>query len=464
MKQTPFDTIAAISTPPGEGGIGIVRVSGDDAIEIVLRIFHPYRKPILLSKKPSFSMTLGMIRDGDRMVDEVLVSIMKKPHTYTREDVVEVNCHGGALAVNEVLKLVLAAGARLAQPGEFTQRAYINGRIDLLQAEAVLDIVRAKTYRALEAAVGQLEGRLSEKLHRLSDLLRQILVILEANIDFAEEEDIASLEYDKMKKALLSAKGEITSLLESFETGRIYKEGVFTVIVGKPNVGKSSIMNAFLKFDRAIVTPIPGTTRDVIEEQLNIEGVPFILADTAGITDTDNIVEKEGVHRSKTAIDSAGLLLVVFDNASEIDERDLDIARRANSIPHITVVNKVDLQTRIDLVALTRQTGLDSTPIFLSAKYGTGLKELESRMLEMVRGGDATGDYALMVTSRRHFDSLRRARIEIENALEAIAEQREPELVAFDVKSVVDCLGEITGKVTNQEVLESIFSDFCIGK
>lgn len=464
MKQTPFDTITAVSTPPGEGGIGIVRISGNDAQKIVLRIFHPYREKSRPTDKPSFSMTLGTIMDKGKIVDEVLVCVMKKPHTYTREDIVEINCHGGAVAVNEVLRLVLESGARLAEPGEFTQRAFTNGRIDLAQAEAVLDIVRAKTHRALEAAVGQLEGRLSQKLGEFSDSLKQILTILEANIDFAEEEDITPLEYRRMGDKLSAVEREISLLLESFETGKIYKDGVFTVIVGKPNVGKSSIMNAFLRFDRAIVTPIPGTTRDIIEEQLNIDGVPFILADTAGITDTENIVEKEGVNRSRTAMDRAGLLLVVFDSSSEIDERDLEIARAAKEIPHVAVINKVDLESKNDPERLVRKTGLDSSPVLLSAKNGTGLKELETRMLDMVRKGTATGDYALMVTTRRHFESLRRAREEIENALRAICENREPELLAFDVKSAIDCIGEITGHVTNHEVLENIFNSFCIGK
>lgn len=464
MKQTPFDTIAAVSTPPGEGGIGIVRISGNDAQKIVLRIFHPYREKSRPTDKPSFSMTLGAIMDKERIVDEVLVCVMKKPHTYTREDIVEINCHGGAVAVNEALRLVLESGARLAEPGEFTQRAFINGRIDLAQAEAVLDIVRAKTHRALEAAVGQLEGRLSQKLGEFSNSLKQILANLEANIDFAEEEDITPLEYRRMKDNLGAVEREIGILLESFETGKIYKDGVFTVIVGKPNVGKSSIMNAFLRFDRAIVTPIPGTTRDIIEEQLNIDGVPFILADTAGITDTKNIVEKEGVNRSRTAMDRAGLLLVVFDSSSEIDERDLEIARAAKEIPHVAVINKIDLESKNDPEKLIRKTGLDGSPVLLSAKNGTGLKELETRMLDMVRKGTSSGDYALMVTTRRHFESLRRAREEIENALRAIRENREPELLAFDVKAAIDCIGEITGHVTNNEVLENIFNNFCIGK
>ncbi|MBN2324636.1 MAG: tRNA uridine-5-carboxymethylaminomethyl(34) synthesis GTPase MnmE [Spirochaetes bacterium] len=464
MKQTPFDTIAAVSSPPGEGGIGIVRLSGDDALEIVSGIFRPYRGTESLENKLSFSMILGHITDNGRNVDEVLVSVMRKPHTYTREDVVEINCHGGAVAVNEVLRLVLASGARLAYPGEFTKRAFINGRIDLAQAEAVLDIVRAKTARSLEKAVGQLDGTLSEKIDSVSNALKEVLVLCEASIDFPEEEDVGPFDYRTVKKKLFSAEKEIAVLTESFETGRVYRDGVFTVIVGKPNVGKSSIMNAFLRFDRAIVTPIPGTTRDIIEEQLNIDGVPFILADTAGITNTNDIVEKEGISRSRSAISKAGLALVVFDYSSGIDERDIEIAKSAKHTPHILIINKTDLERKMDLGRVAQRTGLKTPFVMLSAKTGNGLKSLEKRMVDMVRSGGATGDYTVMVTNRRHFESLRKSKSEIDHALQAVAEKRSLELLAFDVKNAVDSLGEITGRVANDELLEEIFNRFCIGK
>jgi tRNA modification GTPase len=464
MKQTPFDTIAAVSSPPGEGGIGIVRLSGDEALEIVSGIFRPNHRTESLTKKPSFSMTLGHIIENGRSVDEVLVSMMRKPHTYTREDVVEINCHGGAVAVNEVLRLVLASGARLAHPGEFTRRAFINGRIDLAQAEAVLDIVRAKTARSLEKAVGQLDGTLSSKIESISNTLKKILVVCEANIDFPEEEDVVPFDYRTVEKTLSTAGKEIGLLMESFETGKIYRDGVFTVIVGKPNVGKSSILNAFLRFDRAIVTPIPGTTRDIIEEQLNLDGVPFIIADTAGITNTNDIVEKEGVSRSRSAISKAGLALVVFDYSSGIDDRDIEIAQSAKHIPHLLIINKTDLERKIDTGELAQRTGLEMPPVMLSAKTGAGLKALEKRMVDMVRGGDATGDYTVMVTNRRHFESLRKAKNEIDHALRAVAEARSLELLSFDVKNAIDSLGEITGRVSDDELLEEIFTRFCIGK
>ncbi len=464
MTDTPFDTIAAISTPPGESGIGIVRLSGDKALDIIEEIFYPHRKKDSVSRQQSFTMHLGYIKDGDEIVDEVLVSVMKLPHTYTREDIVEINCHGGAIAVNEVLRLVLSSGARLAQPGEFTKRAFINGRIDLSQAEAVLDIVKAKTNKSLETAVSQLKGRLSEKIEELIHKVKDILVILEANIDFPEEEDISPLKMTEIKEKILSVKEETGSLVKSYDTGRIYKDGLLTVISGKPNVGKSSIFNAFLRFDRAIVTPIPGTTRDTIEEQLNINGVPFILADTAGITEAYNLVEKEGVKRSRSYMDMAGLLLLVFDGSIPLDERDIDIAQKAKLMPHIIVINKVDLQLILDIKDLIKKTGINSQPVYISAKEGTGFKELEKRMLDMVLTGNTESDYSIMVTNTRHYTILKKALFELNHTLDALNENSEPELVAFDVRSVIDCLGEITGKVTNSDILEEIFSNFCIGK
>jgi tRNA modification GTPase len=306
MPEDLFDTIAAISTPPGEGGIGIIKISGDKAFNIVAKIFHPVGEKSFDSGGRSFTMRLGYIKKSSGVIiDEVLVSFMRAPNTYTREDIVEINCHGGAVAVNEVLRLVLAAGARQAEPGEFTRRAFINGRIDLAQAEAVLDIVKAKTGRALESALSQLKGGLSEKLHSLSAVLKDLLVRLEASIDFPDEEDVDTLRPEDVKKTITSVKKGLDVLMLSYDTGKIFRDGVLTALTGKPNVGKSSILNSFLNFERAIVTPIPGTTRDVIEEQLNLNGIPFILADTAGITDSENMIEQEGVKRSRSYLTGA---------------------------------------------------------------------------------------------------------------------------------------------------------------
>ncbi|UCB45902.1 MAG: tRNA uridine-5-carboxymethylaminomethyl(34) synthesis GTPase MnmE [Spirochaetota bacterium] len=464
MTQTPFDTIAAVSTPAGEGGVGIVRISGDKALSIIQELFSPHKKGRSVTNRDSFTMSLGYIKDKEKIIDEVLVSIMRKPHTYTREDIVEINCHGGAVAVNEVLRLVLKEGARLADPGEFTKRAFLNGRIDLAQAEAVLDIVKAKTHRSLKTAIEMLKGELSEKINHLSSTLQEILILLEANIDFSEDEDIPHIEYNKIKNQLLKIKDELEQLISSFDTGKIYRDGLLTVIAGKPNVGKSSIMNAFLRFDRAIVTPIPGTTRDIITEQLNIDGVPFILADTAGITETDSVVEIEGVKRSKSYMNLAGLLLLVFDGSEELDERDIDIAKGAQSIPHLTVVNKIDLSQKLDIDDLVKKTRISTPPVYLSAKNGTGLEELEMKMLEHVRSGSGGGDYSLILTNTRHYNILIKATGELEHALKAVQQRKGAELLAFDVRSAMDILGEITGRVSSKDILDDIFSNFCIGK
>jgi tRNA modification GTPase len=475
---TPFDTIAAVSTPPGEGGIGIVRLSGAEAFSIARRVFSPRRKKDALEGLPSFTMHLGAIREGERVIDEVLVSFMKAPHTYTREDVVEINCHGGAVAVNEVLRCVLAAGARLAEPGEFTKRAFLNGRIDLAQAEAVLDVVRAKTSASLQAALDQLGGGLSSRVRAIAGGLKDILVALEAAIDFAEEEDVSEFSPGDQAARLAALLKELDRLLESYDTGRIYRDGVLTALVGKPNVGKSSLLNAFVKFDRAIVTPIPGTTRDVIEEQLNISGIPFILADTAGITESDNLIEREGVRRSRTYAEKADLLLLVFDGASPLDERDIEIARGAKDHPCIPVLNKVDLPLLFDEELLVGETGLSPGFVRVSATKGTGLKELEGKMTEKVARGSAGPSYAAMVSSTRHYNSLVRARAELARALDTLSGRVEgegsregaaegflwPELVALDVRSALDFLGEITGEVTRAEILDAIFGSFCIGK
>jgi len=464
MKNTlPFDTIAAVSTPPGEGGIGIVRLSGDRAVEIVRSLFSPLRKRKEDEWSRSFTMRVGLIRDGKRTIDEVLVSVMKAPHTYTREDVVEINCHGGAVAVNEVLRLVLYRGARAAEPGEFTKRAFINGRIDLAQAEAVLDIVQAKTPRALESGVKQLRGGLSGEIVRIAEELRGLLVRLEAEIDFPEEDDVSSLSSAEIERTLRTLREELSGLIKSYDTGKILKNGVLTVIAGKPNVGKSSILNAFLKFDRAIVTPIPGTTRDIIEEQLNIGGIPFILADTAGITETDDVIEREGVRRTNSYLEKARLALIVLDSSRPLDRRDRDIAERTSSLQSITILNKSDLPRGMDAKTLV-EIGLDDDYISMSALTGEGLKELEERMREKIVGGTVEADHGVLVTDARHFAVLRKAARELDHALKTIREDGGPELIAFDVRSSLDILGNITGDVTSADILNDIFGRFCIGK
>ncbi len=464
MPEIQFDTIAAISTPPGEGGIGIIKISGEKAFNVVAKIFHPRGKKGFDSTDRSFTMRLGFIKGSGGIIDEVLVSFMKAPNTYTRENIAEINCHGGAVAVNEVLRLALAAGARPAQPGEFTKRAFINGRIDLAQAEAVGDIVKAKTGKALEKALSQLKGDLSGKLNKLSGDLKDILVVLEANIDFPDEEDVAPLQPQKIKRTIMAVKKELENLVLSYDTGKIFKDGVLTALSGKPNVGKSSILNSFLKFERAIVTPIPGTTRDVIEEQLNLDGIPFILADTAGITESKNLIEKEGVKRSRAYMDRAALVLLIFDGSVPFDERDIALAGKALTQKYIPVVNKTDLPNKLDTKELVKRTGLDPRFVNISAKAGTGLKELEKRMTQMVISGETGGSYDLMVTNSRHFSALQKASDELACALDTLRRSNEPELIAYDVRTSIEMLGEITGEVTNSDILDEIFNSFCVGK
>jgi tRNA modification GTPase len=462
-SSTPFDTIAAVSTPPGEGGIGIVRLSGEDSIRIVQSLFDPHRGNSS-SLYRSHAVHLGHIRRDGKSVDEVLVNVMRAPRTYTREDVVEINCHGGAVAVNEVLRLVLAAGARPAEPGEFTKRAYINGRIDLAQAEAVLDIVRAKTGRALSSAVNQLRGSISRQIEATIEKLKGMLISLEAAIDFPEEEDVEPVDFNALAAGMKELQTGLKEMIGSYETGKMLKNGVLTVIAGKPNVGKSSIMNAFLKYDRAIVTEIPGTTRDVIEEQLNIEGIPFILADTAGITETDDIIELEGVRRSRSHLERAQLIILVMDGSAPIDAEDREIAEKAASLPHITVINKSDLPTRLNISDLQEFEGLDTDYVSMSAMTGEGLGELEKRMVQKLVAGTAEGDNSILVTNARHFSILQRAGSELTHAINGVAAGGDPELIAFDIKSVMDILGEITGHTATDEILNGIFENFCIGK
>ena len=462
--ESPYDTIAAVSTPQGEGGIGIVRLSGEQAVDIVKGLFKPRHRKAEDPFARSFTLHLGYIEGEGRTVDEVLLTFMKAPATYTREDVVEINCHGGAVAVNEVLRLVLAAGARPAEPGEFTRRAFINGRIDLAQAEAVLDIVESKTPRALGHALSQLRGSLSQRVGALVDRLKGFVMTLEASIDFPDEEDVESVDHEVLTTALEQIREKISNLIQSYDTGRILRDGILTVIAGKPNVGKSSILNAFLQYDRAIVTEIPGTTRDVIEEQLNLQGIPFILADTAGITESRDLVEQEGVRRSRIHLERAQLVLLVLDGSTALDRRDLEIATQVREVPHITIVNKSDLPEKLDPASLEGLDGIDTNPVHLSALNGSGLKELEKRMVEKVSGGGVISDRSLMVTNARHFAVLKRALLELDHGLEAVRSGRDAELIAYDLRSTMDVLGEITGRISTAEIMDEIFKNFCIGK
>ncbi|MBI4331556.1 MAG: tRNA uridine-5-carboxymethylaminomethyl(34) synthesis GTPase MnmE [Chloroflexi bacterium] len=442
------DTIVAISTPIGEGGIGIVRLSGEKARAIAGRLFT--------RAIPGGRLSYGHILDPEsgRVVDEVLVSYMPAPHSYTREDVVEINCHGGPLPLQRVLGLCLQQGARLALPGEFTLRAFLNGRIDLAEAEAVLDIIRAKTEAGLRVAVGGLRGGLSERVKFLREDLMPGLANLTARIDFPEDQ----VEETDVIPVIERAVASLSELIETAATGMVYRLGVRTAIVGRPNVGKSSLLNILLGENRAIVTPVPGTTRDTLEETLNVQGVPFILVDTAGIIDTRDPVESLGVERSRNAIEKADLVLAVIDAGEPLQDQDREIFRLINGKQVIVVANKSDLPRRADL------GGVPWWVVTTSALTGHGMKELRESLVKVALGGKVAASDALLVSNPRHKEALQRAKQYLGQALENLRSGAPDDLVTIDVTAALNALGEITGETLQDDLLDTIFSRFCVGK
>jgi tRNA modification GTPase len=456
------DTIAAIATPLGEGGIGIVRVSGPGALEIAKSIFRAKNKS--WTTAGSHRIFYGHVVDREgQVVDEVLLSYMQAPHTYTREDVVEINCHGGIVPLRRVLELVLGCGARLAEAGEFSKRAFLNGRLDLAQAESVIDIIRARTETGLKLAVSQLRGDLSRKIFSLQDKLLGLLAQLEAVVDFPEEglEESAAAEILASSQELLK---EVEQLIKGAETGKIYREGISTVIIGRPNVGKSSLLNALLREDRAIVTEIPGTTRDIIEEIINIKGIPLKIIDTAGLRETDDEVEKIGVAKTRDNINRADLVLMVLDAARGLADEDRSIIESISGRKSIILLNKVDVEViNIDESEVLRLAP-DCPLLWISAEQGTGLAELEDTIVDMVLGGQATSSDTLLVASVRHKQALEKAASHLLEVINGINERLPLDMVSIDLRSAWEQLGEITGTTSTEELLDRIFADFCIGK
>lgn len=453
------DTIAAISTPIGEGGIGIVRMSGPEALPILQKIFVRGKPTNIQYPISSFQLHYGHIVDPEtaEVIDEVLVSYMKAPRTYTRQDVAEINCHGGIAPLRRVLELCLRQGARLALPGEFTLRAFINGRIDLAQAEAVLDIVRAKTEAGLRVAVSQLEGRLSAQIRALRRQLLDVLAYLEATIDFEEDEIPAR----DIAPDLEGVQTQLEKLLAQADRGIIYRQGIRTAIVGRPNVGKSSLLNALLRTSRALVTPIPGTTRDTLEETLNLQGIPLILVDTAGIvSETEDLIERLSIERSRTALTQADLALFVVDGSEPLTEADRQIANLATGKTTILVVNKIDLPRAVgDLDILP-----EARRVEISALTGEGLGELEETIVEVVFSGQVLASDELLVSSPRHKSILKRALHHVASAQDAYTQGMPADFVAIELTAAVNALGEITGETVTEDLLETIFSQFCVGK
>jgi tRNA modification GTPase len=452
------DTICAVSTPAGAGGIGIIRVSGSTAIGIASTVFRP-RKEMDIMTAPSHTLHYGHVVDpaSNEAVDEALVSVMRAPATYTREDVVEINCHGGMMPLWRTLNLLIAAGARHAEPGEFTKRAFLNGRIDLAQAEAVMDIITAKTELSLRAANEQLRGGLSGEIAALRDRLLSVLAAVEAGIDFPEEE-IETGAGKPIADEVESVLAGVDSLLSGFTYGRMLRDGFATAIVGKPNVGKSSLLNALLMQDRAIVTEVPGTTRDVLEEYLNIAGVPIRILDTAGIRHSHDIVEQEGVRRSIAAIGSADIVLLVLDGSLPLTNDDRRVLDELEGKQVLAVINKSDLPRKLE------QFETPGVQVSVSCRTGEGLDGLKRAISDVVRQGTIGPREHAWAVNQRHKTALEQTCDSLHKALGTTTAGLSPEFIALDLRGALDGLGLIIGATYTEDILERIFNDFCIGK
>jgi len=469
------DTICAIATPAGEGGIGIVRLSGPQALAVAsqvvrLRSGHPLSSVsshtlhladlvIPTSDNRKDSRVVCDLAPVSRLLDEALVVYMKAPRSFTAEDVVEIQSHGGALVLKMVCKVCIESGARMAEPGEFTKRAFLNGRLDLSQAEAVLDTIRATSSAGLNIAQRQLRGELAREVEQARTSLLIVLAHVEAGIDFVDE-DISFLQRDELVRIVREAFAVVQKLEATAQEGRILREGALVVILGRPNVGKSSLLNRLLREDRAIVTAIPGTTRDVIEEAIDLDGVMIRLVDTAGVRESDDIVEQEGIKRTRLAQDEADILLLVVDRSAPLTDGDQVLLRAVRDRKHMVLLNKADLADTVKADA-----ALVGHPVYaVSAKTGLGVEPVKSALRAQLVSGGFEAAESVTVTSVRHRDALRRAAESLGQALESVQCGMAGELVSIDVRAAADALGEITGAITTEEILGRIFSEFCIGK
>ena len=457
-----FDTITSISTPMGEGAIGIVRLSGPQAIEIGDILYKGKKK---LSEVETHTINYGHIIDPEtnETVEEVMVSVLRAPKTFTLEDIIEINCHGGILTINRILELTMTYGARMAEPGEYTKRAFLNGRIDLSQAEAVMDFIRSKTDRASKVAMNQIEGRLSDLIKKQRQSILEILAQVEVNIDYPEYDDVEDATTDFLLEQSKRIKEEINQLLETGAQGKIMREGLSTVIVGRPNVGKSSMLNNLIQDNKAIVTEVAGTTRDVLEEYVNVRGVPLRLVDTAGIRDTEDIVEKIGVERSRKALSEADLILFVLNNNEPLTEDDQTLFEVIKNEDVIVIINKTDLEQRLDVSELREMIG-DMPLIQTSMLKQEGIDELEIQIKDLFFGGEVQNQDMTYVSNSRHISLLKQARQSIQDAIDAAESGIPMDMVQIDLTRTWEILGEIIGESASDELIDQLFSQFCLGK
>ncbi len=464
MKCNFDDTIAAISTPLGKGGIAIVRMSGKDALFILDKVFKPMGKEKKVFSLKSHSVTYGYVFDGERIIDEVLLILMLAPKTYTRENVVEINCHGGVKVVKSILDVLIKNGARLAMPGEFTKRAFLNGRIDLSQAEAVIDLINAKTELSEKAALNRLEGRLSEKVRKLREKILTMTAHIEVNIDYPEHDD-ENFSYKLVFEKTSEILSEVNRLIQTAYMGKVINEGVKTVILGKPNVGKSSLMNCLLDEERAIVTDIPGTTRDALEENINVGGIYLNIIDTAGIRATDDIIEKIGVEKSKMYAENADFIFFVVDSSKELDSEDLEILDFIKKFDKkaLVVLNKSDLDKKSDFNEILKF--IDKKYILsVSAKNRVGIDELFDKIKELFFDGEIDANDEVLIANERNKLSLINAKKSLENVIETLINKMPQDFLSMDLTDAYSYLGEIVGETLGEDVIDKIFSEFCLGK
>ena len=456
---TEFDTIAAISTPIGEGGISIVRMSGEDAVKIANKVF----KGANLTEVSTHTIHYGHIVDPEskKVIDEAMVTVLRAPKTFTREDIVEVNCHGGIVVTNHILQILLANGARMADPGEFTKRAFVNGRIDLTQAESVMDIVRAKTDKARQVAVGQLAGGLLEKIRSMRKEILDTLANVEVNIDYPEY-DADQITADQMAKTSKDVIAEIDKLLNTAQEGTILRNGLATAIVGQPNVGKSSLLNYLTKSDKAIVTDVAGTTRDTLEEYVSVKGVPLKLIDTAGIHHTEDKVEKIGVERSQKALQQADLVLLLLDGSKNLADEDKALIEETKNKKRIIILNKMDIGQKLNVQEMKKLT--NSEVISTSILKQVNLDELENLIKKLFFSGITNSNDQILVTNQRQSGLLAKAKKQLEDVISAVEDGVPVDIAQIDFNGAWDTLGEITGDSAPDELINALFSQFCLGK